>query len=89
MKLFKCFDPITGGRVSGIVRQESPKLCGGKKGKDGLPSVRNDDKVEEFCDTYKNFIDVPGSFAEFAGHWARAKAKVEATNGSYLLSQLS
>jgi len=74
--VFRCFAPITGGRVSGIVAQES-KLCGGKK--DSLPQKKGDDKFEEFCETYKDFIDVSDAYERFLGNWERQKSMAGAT----------
>ncbi|KAI2499417.1 hypothetical protein MHU86_15062 [Fragilaria crotonensis] len=54
--MFSCFNPITGGRVGEIVRQESAWCCKSKE-----------NKFEKFCETYKDFIDVPGAYANFAG----------------------
>eukprot|EP00544_Gedaniella_sp_CCMP2646_P003026 CAMPEP_0202506972 /NCGR_PEP_ID=MMETSP1361-20130828/51477_1 /ASSEMBLY_ACC=CAM_ASM_000849 /TAXON_ID=210615 /ORGANISM="Staurosira complex sp., Strain CCMP2646" /LENGTH=1297 /DNA_ID=CAMNT_0049141063 /DNA_START=1584 /DNA_END=5477 /DNA_ORIENTATION=+ len=66
--VFSCFDPITGGRVSEIVRQES-KFCG----KNDLPLAQDEDKFEKFCDTYKTFIDVAGAHDKFTRNWEREK----------------
>jgi ATP-binding cassette, subfamily C (CFTR/MRP), member 1 len=65
--MFSCFHPITGGRVGAIVSQET-KLCG-SKGKDSLPLSLKQDKLEEFCETYKGFIDVADAHTRFDGHW--------------------
>jgi ABC-type multidrug transport system fused ATPase/permease subunit len=60
--MFSCFHPITGGRVGEIVRQESAWCCKSKE-----------NKFEKFCETYKDFIDVPGAYANFAGKWETEK----------------
>jgi ABC-type multidrug transport system fused ATPase/permease subunit len=70
--VFSCFDPITGGRVSEIVSQES-KLCGKKKDKDSLPLSRGEDKFEKFCETYKGFIDVSDAHERFMEIWEAEK----------------
>ena len=70
--VFRCLDPITGGRVSEIVAQES-KLCG-DKAKDSLPLSKEYDKFEKFCEDYKGFIDVTDAYEKFAGNWERQKA---------------
>jgi hypothetical protein len=60
--MFSCFHPITGGRVGEIVRQESAWCCKSKE-----------NKFEKFCESYKDFIDVPGAYANFAGKWETEK----------------
>ena len=70
--VFSCFDPITGGRVSEIVSQES-KLCGKKNDKDSLPLSQDEDKFEKFCETYKGFIDVADAHEKFIGIWEGEK----------------
>jgi len=65
--MFRCFYPITGGRVGEIVSQESP-WCSGKN-KSSLPLSKNDNKFEKFCETYKGFIDVTDAHEKFISHW--------------------
>jgi len=69
--VFRCFAPITGGRVSDIVAQES-SLCG-KKDNDSLPLNKQDDKFEDFCDKYGDFIDVNEAHEIFRFQWAKQK----------------
>ena len=59
--LFRCFHPITGGRIGEIVSQES-KLCDGKN---SLPLSKDQDKFEKFCKMYKGFIDVADAWEVF------------------------
>jgi hypothetical protein len=75
--VFGCFDPITGGRVNGIVSQES-RLCG-KKNKDSLPLSRDEDKFEMFCETYKDYIGISKSHERFARIWEDEKKNAGAT----------
>jgi ABC-type multidrug transport system fused ATPase/permease subunit len=63
--VFGCFAPITGGRVSDIVSQESK--CGGNH----LPLSKEDDKFEKFCETYKSYIDVNVAYATFSSNWEK------------------
>lgn len=70
--VFGCFDPITGGRVNGIVSQGS-RLCGDKKIKDSLPLSRDEDKFETFCETYKDFIGVSNAHERFERIWEDEK----------------
>jgi ATP-binding cassette, subfamily C (CFTR/MRP), member 1 len=62
--MFRCFDPITGGRVSEIVSQESGN-------KASLPLSKYDDKFERFCENYESFIDVADAHERFSGNWER------------------
>lgn len=68
--VFRCFDPITGGRIDQVAWQES-KPCGRK---DSLPLSKEDDKFEKFCSDYSNFIDVSDSYEKFAVNWEKQKA---------------
>ena len=58
------FAPITGGRVSEIVSQETA-LCKSKT----LPTSEADDKVAKFTEEFKDFIDVKGAHTTFMSHW--------------------
>jgi len=76
--VFGCLDPITGGRVSGIVSQESrwrPK----KKDKDSLPLSRDEDEFVKFCETYKDFIGISNAHGTFVKIWEDEKKDVGAT----------
>jgi len=65
-----CFDPITGGRVSEIVAQQSKG--GGRNA--SLPMSKNDeDKFEKFCENHKDFIDVSAVYNIFSSYWEREK----------------
>jgi hypothetical protein len=55
------FAPITGGRVSDIIRQES-KRSGQKRS-----AARN--KIEKFYEDYKDFIDVNDAHEKFMSIW--------------------
>jgi ATP-binding cassette, subfamily C (CFTR/MRP), member 1 len=76
--LFSCFHPITGNRVSQIIHQES------RRKKDSLLS-QSDDKIEQFCDKYQNFIDVDQSYAKFHAIWENDKRKAGSNPKSSLL----
>ena len=71
--VFTCFDFITGGRVREIVAQESKR--GGARDA-SLPLSRGDeDKLEKFCETYKNFSDVSVAYASFSSNWEGEKGR--------------
>jgi ATP-binding cassette subfamily C (CFTR/MRP) protein 1 len=64
--VFSFFDPITGGRVGEIVAQESKS----NRGRTSLPMSKGDeDKLEKFCETYKDFIDVSAAYETFSSYW--------------------
>jgi ATP-binding cassette, subfamily C (CFTR/MRP), member 1 len=60
-----CFAPITGGRVSDIIHQEAKRS--GQK--DALPLSKEEDKIEQFYEDYKDFIDVNGAYEKFNANW--------------------
>jgi len=66
--IFKCFAPITGGRVGEIVSQQSKH-----RSKDSLPLAKEEDKFESFCENYKSFIDVTAAYKVFLGKWEHQK----------------
>jgi hypothetical protein len=65
-----CVDPITGGRVSEIVKQQNKFGCSWC-----LPLSQEEDKFVDFCDTYKGFIKVPSAYETFFEKWESAKSK--------------
>jgi ATP-binding cassette, subfamily C (CFTR/MRP), member 1 len=69
--MFSCFDPITGGRVKEIVKQQNKTGCSWC-----LPSSEEEDKFEKFCDSYKGFIKVSSAYDTFFEKWERAKSKL-------------
>jgi hypothetical protein len=68
--MLSCSDPITGCRVSEIVKQQNKFDCSWC-----LPLSQEEDKSEKFCDTYKGFIKVPSEYETFFDKWERAKSK--------------
>lgn len=68
---FRCFAPITGGRVSDIVNQESKRA--GRK--DLIPLSKEEDKVEQFAEEFKDAIDVEDAYKKFVANWEQAKVK--------------
>jgi ABC-type multidrug transport system fused ATPase/permease subunit len=68
---FRCFAPITGGRVSDIVNQESKRA--GRK--DLLPLSKEEDKIEQFAEDYKDTINVDDAYKKFIANWNQAKDK--------------
>jgi len=61
--MFGCFDWLNGGRVGEIVNQEAG-WCTTKNG---------EDKVEKFCETYKDFINVVSAHQMFLRNWENEK----------------
>ena len=74
--MFSCFDPITGGRVSEIVKQQNKSGCSWC-----LPLSQEEDKFEKFCNTYEGFIKVPSAYETFIEKWERAKSKNPPSSG--------
>ena len=70
--VFGCFAPITGGRVSEIVQQETG-CC--QPSKDSLPLSQRQDKVDKFCDDYQDFVNVAAAHERFIGFWKVEKKK--------------
>ncbi len=64
--VFGCFAPITGGRISEIVHQETG-CC--RPHKDSLPLSKEQDKVEKFYDDYKDFVHIGNSHERFLRFW--------------------
>jgi hypothetical protein len=58
--MFSCFDPITGGRVSEIVKQQNKFGCSWC-----LPLSQEEDKFEKFCNSYEGFVKVPSAYETF------------------------
>ena len=73
--VFGCFAPITGGRVSEIVHQETG-CC--RPSKDSLPLSQRQDKVEKFCNDYENFVNVAAAHERFIGFWQVEKKEAAA-----------
>lgn len=69
--MFRCFAPITGGRISGIVSQESKRA--GRK--ELIPISNEDDEIEKFAEQYKNVINVNDAYERFVTNWEKAKIK--------------
>lgn len=67
--MFRCFAPITGGRVSSIINQVSKQA--GRK--DSLPISNEDDEIETFAETYKDAISVNNAYERFNGNWEQMK----------------
>jgi len=61
--MFGCFHWLNGGRVGEIVNQEAG-WCTTKNG---------EDKVEKFCETYKDFINVTIAHQTFLRNWENEK----------------
>ena len=76
LQLISCFDPITGGRVSEIVKQQNKSGCSWC-----LPLSQEEDKFEKFCNTYQGFIKVPSAYETFFEKWERAKSKNPPSSG--------
>jgi ATP-binding cassette, subfamily C (CFTR/MRP), member 1 len=71
---FRCFAPITGGRVSDIVYQESKRA-----GRKDLILSKEDDKIETFAEEYKDVINVDQAYDKFVANWERLKGKAADT----------
>ena len=69
--MFRCFAPITGGRISSIINQESKRA--GRK--DLIPISTEDDEIEKFAEKYKDAINVNSAYERFNTHWERMKNK--------------
>jgi ABC-type multidrug transport system fused ATPase/permease subunit len=69
--MFRCFAPLTGGRVSDIINQESKRA--GRK--DLLPLSEEENEIEKFAEKYKDFIDVTNAYEKFNGNWEVMKSK--------------
>ena len=61
--MFGCFHWLTGGCVNEIINQEAG-WCTSNNG---------EDKVEKFCETYKDFIDVSDAHQTFLRNWESEK----------------
>ena len=71
IKMFRCFAPITGGRISNIIHQESKRA--GRK--DVIPISNEDDEIEKFAEQYKDTINVNNAFDRFNANWEQLKIK--------------
>jgi ATP-binding cassette, subfamily C (CFTR/MRP), member 1 len=69
--MFRCFAPITGGRVSNIVNQESKRA--GRKGL--IPLAAEDNEIEKFAEQYKDTINIDNAYERFNVNWEKVKVK--------------
>lgn len=69
--MFRCFAPITGGRISSIINQESKRS--GRK--DLIPLSNEDDEIEKFAEKNKDAINVDNAYERFITNWEQVKAK--------------
>ena len=69
--MFRCFAPLTGGRISNIINQESKRA--GRK--DLIPLSTEDDEIEKFAEKYKDTINVNQAYDRFINNWEQMKTK--------------
>jgi ABC-type multidrug transport system fused ATPase/permease subunit len=69
--MFRCFAPITGGRISNIINQVSKRA--GRK--DLIPLSTEEDEIERFAEKYKDTINVNNAYERFIVNWEKLKTK--------------